>query len=223
MSTRGEACAWQPCRGPECLGVETNLKQCHCSCRLWDPRNLKRKNKVHTLGTSGQIHQPHLRTLRSTRESLKRRNTQKNSARCWLEEHQKVNLLRKIRGQRRKSFRGNIIFYQPTVLGSGWAGTHDSWRTQQECPSPFFIVCVKNLRPASWQPRQRSTDRNPSLSTDTTILNLLSWLCPTSFLTVVVKLSLSVNTCPGLFKLFVSTSVREPRAMCNSDERCLNN
>ena len=36
-------------------------------------------------------------------------------------------------------------------------------------------------------------DRNPSRSMDTTILNLLSWLCPTSLLTVFANLSLSVK------------------------------
>ena len=58
-----------------------------------------------------------------------------------------------------------------------------------------------------------STDRNACLSVDMTIVNLLSWLCPTSFLPVLAKLS--------LFELSFSTSVRELRAMCASVKRCL--
>ena len=44
-----------------------------------------------------------------------------------------------------------------------------------------------------------SASLNPSRRMDTTILNLLLWLCPTSLLTVFAKLSLSVNTNAGFF------------------------
>ena len=67
-----------------------------------------------------------------------------------------------------------------------------------------------------------STSLNPSRSMDTTILNLLSWLCPSSFLTVFAKLSLSVNTNAGLYKLSFSKLFRELRAMCACVNKCRN-
>ena len=127
-------------------------------------------------------------------------------------------------------FRGNTTFKHSlwrfllayTFLATDW----NARLLKNETRMAFSIVFVRGSATCKCVgnhcSEMFSTGLNPSRSMDTTILNLLSWLCPTTFLTVFAKLSLSVNTSASIFKLSFSTSFWELRAMCASVNRCRN-